>query len=294
MGVDSVRIAAVVVLFNPAEDVVANIFSYSDQTARVYAVDNSDSPSIGLERRLAKLGNVEYLPQGENLGVAAALNIGAEKAINNGFDLLLTMDQDSRATPGMVAKMLRCLEGKDRVGIISPYHGSEFAPNPDCCGCEEVLTEMTSGNLLDLSVYSKVGSFLEEYFIDCVDDEYCLRLNAAGYRVIRCNDAILEHNLGTITAHRYRGRKILVANQNPLRRYYMTRNRFYVIKKYKECFPDYCRDQLANLRGEIKGIILFEDRKFLKLLNSALGYMDYLRGRTGKFRASWKRGNDGH
>jgi rhamnosyltransferase len=284
----SLSIAAVVVLYNPDEGAAKNIASFAGQVAKVYVVDNSEYPQIGLSRLLAA-ENIEYLPQGENLGVAAALNIGAERAVDEGFDYLLTMDQDSRAAPDMVATLLGCMGGRERIGIISPFHALSSGPKPASSGCEEVLTVMTSGNLLDLAVFRKVGPFLNGYFIDYVDDEYCLRLNAAGYKVIRCNDAVLEHNLGKITAHHYRGRTVCVANQNPLRRYYMTRNRFFVIEKYRNRFPEYCRSQLVNLRGEIKGIILFEDEKFRKLLNTAFGYLDYLRGRMGKFGATQKR-----
>jgi len=289
MRVTSLRIAAVVVLYNPDEGVIKNIAGFAGQVSKVYAVDNSESPASGLERGLAEIGNIEYLPQGENLGMAAALNLGAEKAIGDGFDFLLTMDQDSRVTPDMVAKMFGCLDGSDAVGIVSPFHALASDPKPASGGCEDVLTAMTSGNLLDLAVFRKAGPFLEDYFIDYVDDEYCLRLNAAGYRVVRCNDAVLEHNLGKITAHTYRGRTVYISNQNPLRRYYMTRNRFFVIEKYRENFPEYRKRQLVNLRGEIKGIILFEDDKVRKLLNTAFGYLDYLRGRKGKFGATQKR-----
>jgi rhamnosyltransferase len=138
-------------------------------------------------------------------------------------------------------------------------------------------------------VYQQIGPFLNDFFIDYVDDEYCLRLNASGYKVIRCNDALLEHGPGKLTAHPYRGRTVYVANQNSLRRYYMTRNRFRVIELYRARFPEYCKCQMVNLRGEIKGILLFEDDKFRKLLNTAYGYLDYLRGRMGKFGATKKR-----
>ena len=39
------------------------------------------------------------MPIGENRGMAAALNAGAVLAVAAGYDFLLTMDQDSRATP---------------------------------------------------------------------------------------------------------------------------------------------------------------------------------------------------
>jgi rhamnosyltransferase len=278
--------AAVVVLYNPGDEVVVNIRTWNDQVTKVYAIDNSEPPDESFAARLVALENVIYLPQRANLGIAAALNIGAELAISEGFDFLLTMDQDSHAAPGMVAKMINCLGARERirVGIISPFHAVASDPMPAQTGRKEVLTVMTSGNLLDLAVYRDVGPFLDNLFIDYVDDEYCLRLNAAGYKVVRCNDTELDHNLGNITAHRHRGRNVYIANQNYVRRYYMTRNRFFVIEKYRTRFPDYCVQQLENLRGEIKGIILFEDDKLRKLWMAAKGYLDFRRGRMGRLR----------
>jgi rhamnosyltransferase len=281
------RTAAVVVLYNPEQEAIKNIATYAGQANKVYAVDNSDSLANGLVGFSSETGNIEYLPQGENLGVAAALNIGARRAIEEGYDFLLTMDQDSRATPGMVQAMLDCISGRetDRVGIVAPFHAVKSDPQPARGGCEEVLTVMTSGNLINLDVYRRVGPFLDGLFIDYVDDEYCLRLNAAGFKVIRCNDVVLEHQLGNISGHNYRGRTVYVSNQNSMRRYYMVRNRFHVIERYRSLYPEYCARQLANLRGEIKGIILFEEHKFSKLWMAAKGYLDYRRGRMGRVRS---------
>ena len=118
------RIAAVVVLYNPGDEVISNVASYLEQVEVLYAVDNSERPSPRTAAALGGSPKVRYLPNNANLGVAGALNTGAEKAIAAGFDLLLTMDQDSRAAPDMVELMLECLAGEDmeRVGIISPFH----------------------------------------------------------------------------------------------------------------------------------------------------------------------------
>ena len=279
------RTAAVVVLYHPGEEVVANIRTWNDQVAKVYAVDNSEPPDESLAVRLVALGNVICLPQRANLGIAAALNIGAESAIAEGFDYLLTMDQDSRAQPGMVETMLGCLKktGSNTIGIIAPFASvrSEMAPQQG--GISEELMVITSGNLLNLNSYKEIGRFDEKLFIDMVDIDYCLRLRIAGHKVIRCNDTLLYHELGNITAHTYRGRTNYVINHNSLRRYYMSRNRWYVINKYQAHFPEYCRSLKTAHRGEIKAIILFENDKLKKLWMTLKGYLDFRRGRFGRY-----------
>jgi rhamnosyltransferase len=229
----------VVVLYNPGEEVFKNVASYLEQVEALYAVDNSEEPSPGTVAALAGASKVRYLPNNANLGVARALNIGAEKAIAAGFDLLLTMDQDSRAAPDMVERMLECLAGLDmeRVGIISPFHRAPAdGPPPGRGGCREVMTPMTSGNLLNLKVYRDAGPFRDDLFIDFVDNEYCLRLRRLGYGVLRAGRAVLHHTVGE--TRRYG--PFIATNHPPLRRYYKTRNRFLVNRLYRRDFPGHC------------------------------------------------------
>jgi len=47
-----------------------------------------------------------------------------------------------------------------------------------------------------------IGVFREEFFIDRVDFEYCLRAKARGYCVIRTRKPLMSHTIGTPTAHR--------------------------------------------------------------------------------------------
>ena len=62
--------------------------------------------------------------------------------------------------------------------------------------CVQVLTPMTSGSLLDLSAYEAVGPFMDELFIDQVDNEFCLRLRAAGFSVLEAGEATLQSPSG--------------------------------------------------------------------------------------------------
>ena len=272
-------------MYHPTESLVQHIASYAGQVDKLYLVDNSEPPNFELGRRLMASGTVEYLPQGENLGVARALNIGARLAIDDGYTFLLTMDQDSVATPTMVHTMLNCLKDNalDSFGIIAPFHSLLSEPNSERRGCDETDVVLTSGNLLNLRAYEKVGPFIDDFFIDMVDIEYCLRLRFNGYIILRCYDALLKHNLGNISKHCYRGRTVCVSNHPPLRRYYMARNRFYLNDHYRLYYPEFCSQQFRQLLGEIKGIILFEENKIDKLRMTLKGYLDYRRGRMGRF-----------
>ncbi len=282
MGQHSPRVAAVVVLYEPGNEVLGNIHSWGGEVEVVYAVDNSERAVEMLIDRLAALGNVIYLPQEENVGIARALNIGAQLAVKEGYDFLLTMDQDSSAEPDMVARLLECVtEGEGKApGIVAPFHLTRAVRHsPPESKFTEVMTPMTSGCLLDLAAWQMVGPFRDDFFIDFVDNEYCLRLRRKGYRVVRANRAILEHAVGDITRYG----PLIATNHSPLRRYYKTRNRFVVFQEYLTTFPGHCLFDLVRLAKEIGSIILFEQEKRAKLCMMWRGISDFVRDRLGKF-----------
>ena len=65
-----------------------------------------------------------------------------------------------------------------------------------------------------------MGGFNDNYFIDYVDVEYCLRLNVEGYKIIQVNAARLYHNEANLEIKRIVGKTIYPYNHNPIRFYY--------------------------------------------------------------------------
>lgn len=277
----SLRIAAVVVLYHPASEVVTNVGSWAGQVDVVYAVDNSDGDIAPVVSAVAALEKVVLIRNHQNVGIARALNIGAEKAIAEVYDYLLTMDQDSAAAPDMVARMLACLDGLNptRIGIISPFHVTKSGHLPGVEACQDVMTPMTSGCLLNLAVYRDVGPFRDDLFIDFVDNEYCLRLRKRGFKVCRANLARLEHCVGDTIKYG----PFIATNHSPLRRYYKTRNRFWVFREYVSAFPGHCLFDLVRLVKEITSIVLFESEKLNKLLMMWRGWRDFRQGKFGQY-----------
>lgn len=283
----SIKVAAVVVLYNPDNDVYKNISSYLDQVDLVILVDNSDDPSVELFEKLAHSTKVFTVVNYGNLGIAAALNIGAREAISRGYGFLLTMDQDSYAAPGMVEVLKEhFINQENQLAIVSPFHLTAIEKIPDSVSSSfiEVDTVWTSGNLLLLSAYQAVGPFEEDLFIDFVDHEYCLRLKRYGYRVIQSQRAILHHTIGNcLEKKRILTIPLIISHHSPVRRYYITRNRFWVRDKYPE-FRRFCWIDRRRFLAELVNIYFFEEQKIEKYKMVIRGYLDYRSGRMGKYR----------
>ncbi|MFX0095380.1 MAG: glycosyltransferase family 2 protein [Candidatus Hodarchaeota archaeon] len=282
------KIAGLVVVTNPKDEgeVIENINSYLNQIDILYVVDNSEKPVSRIVGSVDNPGKILHIFNNGNFGIGRALNLGASKALENGFDFLLTMDEDSKATPHMIEKMLECTKGKDqsKIGIIASHWKKKPSNRFNTCG--EVLFTITSGSLLKLSAFEKVGPFMEELFIDCIDFDYCLRLYLNGFKVIHNRSAILKHRPGNRTTHKIFFWNFTTANYSYLRRYYKARNRLYLFNKYRNSFGNIYRFKQVfgkkRILSESLKILLFEKDKLRKVKMTILGYLDYKRKRLGK------------
>lgn len=278
------RIAGVTILFNPGIEIMQNILSYLDQVERLYIIDNSDEINKNVINNLKSFCQIIEIPNKSNVGIAAALNKAAEKALQDGFDLLLTMDQDSKVSENLVSEMLKEFEYDEKIGVLSPFVIHVENPRkPVNLGLEKITVAMTSGSIIRLSIYEKIGGFLEKLFIDYVDNEFCLRMISYGYKVLQLNSVFVYHKLGETNAKKFIWKKIFPTYHTPIRWYYRTRNRFYVYKKYKAKFPKYIKfDKIVFLKDFTK-IFLYEDYKIEKLKMIIRGYFDYRKNKFDKF-----------
>ena len=275
------KLAGVVVLYNPSKDVKDNINSYLEFLDKLYVIDNSsDSHEKDFNDK-----KMEYIHQDENMGIAYPLNLGCVLAIRDRFNWLLTMDQDTKFNSDVLPVLIDYIENNDtpKDGIVTVWHESNLDVEKPKDKIDYPLTEMTSGNLLNLDIYKIVGKFREDFFIDGVDIEYCLRLKKKGYRIVRFNNVFINHNLGNIEYHKLFGKRFLCTNHNYIRNYYMQRNYRYINEEYKGIAPDYC-DMLIHIKLRIFKILMFEKDKYRKIRNIFRGIKDYKKGIKGKYR----------
>ena len=275
------KIAGMVTLYNPEKEVANNISSYLKNLDVLYVIDNSSNDN---KDKLSKSKKIKYLPNFDNLGVATALNIAAKKAIEAGYEWMLTMDQDSKFEKENLKQMIDYIKQNNckNIGLISPWHVINTGVKKPPKKIDYPLEVMTSGNIINLKAYQEINGFKDEYFIDDIDIEYCMNLNIHNYKVVRLNYVELKHDLGNIEIKRFLNRNFVCSNHNAIRRYYMVRNTFYLCDRYKKYFPDYCRFLKRGLRGQLQNIILFEKDKLNKIINMYKGYKDYKKNLMGK------------
>ena len=278
------NVAGVVVLYNPEESIIQNIDSYIKQVGALYLVDNSSEPKTFIQDYLEENDHLTYIFNGYNSGVAAALNSGAIKAINEDFSYLLTMDQDSKAPDNIVESLLKIFSRLENVGIASPLHSNIFQTHKRFQKEEitKVDSIMTSGNLISLEAYKMIGGFNEDFFIDYVDIEYCLRLKYNNYNIYRVNNVILEHQEANLSQKKIFRLRFYPTNNDPFRLYYKTRNLLYLRKIYQHRYLSILfREYILFLKSTLK-ILLFEEKKILKFKMIFCGIKDYFKKIKGR------------
>ena len=278
-------VAAVVVLYHPDSAVVGNLATWSGQVDDILVFDNTEGEEVNpVVAEIAAHPRVTLVRTGRNEGVAHALNHAATAAVARGFSYLLTMDQDSRAEPDMVSELLLCMQHEQTapLGLVAPVHLTGMRPvSPDGVRCREVMIPMTSGSLLILAAYEQAGRFRDDFFVDFIDNEYCLRLRRTGFAVVNACGAFLHHRVG---AGKHIG-PFVITHHAPVRRYYKTRNRFRVFSEYLSIFPLHCMFDLIRFVKEILFIMVFESEKLAKLKMIWRGWCDFRQGRMGRYEA---------
>ena len=287
------KVAAIIVSYNPDSNLFDSINLLLNQVEKVIIVDNGSKEKYVKYIKSRNEDKIEIILNKENLGVATALNIGVRKALENGYEWILTMDQDSKASPDMVKKMFNVynsINREERKDILSIFPNfvderiQSIEENSNMNSYEYVDADITSGNLLRKEVFEKVGFFDDSLFIDLVDTDFCMRLNEKGIKMIKIRDAVLYHSLGESKTIKGILGSFNTSNHSALRRYYMTRNRFYIWEKYKGLNSFTLNRDKKLFKKEFVKIILGEKDKVNKIKMVLRGYKDYKKGIKGKLK----------
>jgi rhamnosyltransferase len=230
--------AAVVVSYDGADTLRETVGALRSQVATVHIVDNGSGPETSaVLDALERDGTATVERLGANCGIAEALNRGVAHARALGSRWLLTMDQDSRVAPDLVAAYERAIVADaSRVCLSPTIDGGPRRRAPAADG--EVQYAITSGNLVRLDVFDAIGTYDASLFIDCVDFDFCLRLRRAGFRVHRVADARMFHRLGEAREVPAFARRHYILH-SPVRRYYMFRNYLYLAERHLLRFPGF-------------------------------------------------------
>jgi rhamnosyltransferase len=261
------RVIAVVPTYHPDASVVDRLLALADQVDQVVVVDDGSGPSADehLERVAAEGIVVERLER--NSGIAAALNTGVRRALADGADFVVNVDQDTDLPSGYVATA-RALFAKSnpvtRLGIVcvDAVNGAPALPtwvSPEGLGL--VPEAIQTGFVISRDCLETAGLFDERLVIDCVDTEYCLRVRDSGFRIAVAKGTDIRHSIGRraelrpfgVPLRHGSGRIATYQYHSPFRRYYIARNNIDLMLRNVRKRP---RWVLTVLKREMGGMVI--------------------------------------
>lgn len=231
----------VIVNYNAGNLLSGSVQSVLAEEARhVFVVDN-DSHDESLAHLSASISDarVTVIRNGQNLGFAAACNIGARAST---ADAVLFLNPDGVLVPcalkcmldvldrdtsvGMVGGLLMNFDGSEqgggRRGVPTPwrsfvrafglyrfahrwpklFYDFHLHKQPLSDGPIEVETISGACMLVKREAVADVGLWDEGYFLHCEDLDWCMRFRQQGWKIMFAPDAKIIHHKGTCSKSR--------------------------------------------------------------------------------------------
>lgn len=256
-------------------------------------VDNSENHSVE-EKDVSSRSHIIRMKG--NAGIAAAQNAGISYAYSKGAEVLGFFDQDSTADEKLLTKLENALKklgecvvapvavDKDTLLEYPVQRLNKFGYPKDVFvkgekEPQQVDLVISSGMMTTARVFERVGNYEEDFFIDFVDVEWCIRCKKAGVPVFVIPNAILLHKIGNenVTI----GEMNIVVH-SAVRTYYKVRNSFLLLYK-KVGFLFTIRQILPALLHNFLQIFSVKN-KGMYLKYYLLGILHGICGVRGKFR----------
>lgn len=270
------KYAACVVIYNLPKEEIARVKLYAKSFYVVYILDNSNIFDL---LSWEDCTNIIYHWNGGNIGLPASFNWVLNK-VQGSIDYLCLIDQDSVFTSDNIELLKTHIESNReyitrRVGIVAPYinydNSSFRREEKEIC----VPWVITSGSFVNVKLICQNHlRYDEDYFIDRCEVDFCRQLVLKNYKIMLYMGAVLNQKLGDDNGSKH-------TSHNPIRHYYIFRNRFYYNKKFYSPFKRIFLNVAQTIK-HLGHVLWFESDKVTKIKMLTIAYMDYKRGRMGK------------
>lgn len=242
------KIAVILVNYNGLNDTLACLASLEKSVLPIQpiVVDNASKYDEGSSIS-SKFPNTIVIKTDINKGFSGGNNIAIKYALENNFDYICLLNNDTEVSPNLFEKMLlKCDENTLIAPLIYYYNkpdiiwsaGGDILPNKGNVGHRYIDTKENITNDYECTfatgccwfahrnLFKEIGLLSEEYFMYCEDTDYCLRLLQKKKKILFVHDAILWHKVSSSSG----------GEMSPFSVYYMTRNRFYILNKFPDSF----------------------------------------------------------
>jgi hypothetical protein len=277
-------------------DCLESLFKIDYSNYQIIIVDNGsiDGSAEFVKKEFPKVFLIENK---KNLGFAAACNQGIKRAIVDGADYILLLNNDTVVSPDFLEKMIAAGESDKKIGIIGAkiyyfdqlrkiwFAGGDFVwwrvsgkhrfwqkqekqeltgamPSDFITGCAMLIKKQ---------VFEDIGYFYEPFFLSVEDLDFCWRAKKNKWKIVVDLNACLWHKVSSS-----RDGEFSFSNG-----YYGTRNRLiFAFRRSKNYFGGFI------FLFIIIPIRLFQwtiSRKNQMVKGMVLAVIDFLKGKSGHY-----------
>lgn len=306
------KICSIVITFNRYELLKECLDALLNQTVKtnILVVDNASTDNTDkkiLEDGYLENKNIIYKKLEKNLGGSGGFHFGVKYGLENNYEYLWLMDDDAEPELNALELLIKNIDdkkysayapktliGNKENQVLSTFgHRGIFdyknclpafqkAINPKEYEKYKCEIEMASfvGILIPTSSIKKIGLPEKRFFIHHDDTEYSLRLSTIG-KILMINDSLIYHK--EKRQEEKIERQFLCFKKNRIKfdklwlKYFGLRNSIFIALKYGKGHKRYFL--IIKLYFElIKDIILYDDRKYTRLVFATSSVFDGIRG----------------
>jgi GT2 family glycosyltransferase len=241
-------VSIIVLNYNGRDDTLACLRSLEHLTypnVNVIVVDNASSDGSADAIRAAH-PQMTLIETGANLGFTGGNNVGIRRALDQGADYVMLLNNDTIAAPDTITLMIEVMEADPTIGVSGPMIYYYSAPETIWSAGGQIdwsrgVTAMIGVNEEDKSqfgltprrvdfvtgcallvrreVWEKIGLLDDQFFMYYEETDWCVRASRAGYKIVHVPQAMLWHKIS-----------IEERAASPRTYYYMTRNRLLFLR----------------------------------------------------------------
>jgi GT2 family glycosyltransferase len=300
------RITAVVVTHNRKALLMRCLSAIAAQNQRpseILIVDNASTDGtlelLRCEGWLLRK-DVEILELHNNTGGAGGFAAGLQHAINRSADWIWMMDDDAEPHPAALEELMLEADNPNHVfgslatndkdtswltTLLTPPIGVvELADSIPVRATVQSLPFL--GFLIHRELVRRIGLPDTGFFIAADDIEYCLRAQQAGADIIVAGRSRIEHPKSRPYKVQLLGKTLTCLALPPWKRYYDTRNRLLIARKYYGI-----RMVTQTIPGSLVRLLaalIKEPHKLSQLYAFCAGFIDGILGIKGKRHEKWR------
>lgn len=221
------KFLALIVTFNPdLERLNQCVSSIANQVDKILIVDNGSKNQNSISKFLTKFENIIFFKKETNKGLSKNYNEGIQFARENNYDFLLILDQDTICEKNLIEEVSK--HSNDEYAVFVPFkqhrnkdyqqHLYRISSEDRHHGNAEVVrTAINSGTCINLHTLPPNFQFNEKLFVDCIDWDFYLRLQSAGFKTLRVNTTRIFVEIGNTTKHKFFSYTWFAKNYSPKR-----------------------------------------------------------------------------